>query len=236
MNRTDRLYAIAEELRAAGGRGRTAAWLARHLEVSARTVKRDVSALQQTGVPIWATGGPGGGYVLDAAASMPSAAFTTAEATAVAVALAASPDLPFAADGRAALTKLLAAMPPAARGRAEELAGRVYLHQPTAPARSPVTRVLDEALRDGVVVVLDYVDRGGTGTRRRPVEPFLYACRSGHWYLLAWCRWRRDGRWFRLDRVVAAHPTTEPVPVRDLEAVFGTAPADVVRAGPPPAR
>jgi len=51
MNRTDRLYAIVEELRTAGPGGRTAAWLARRFEVSTRTVKRDLSSLQQAGVP-----------------------------------------------------------------------------------------------------------------------------------------------------------------------------------------
>jgi predicted DNA-binding transcriptional regulator YafY len=236
MNRTDRLYAIAEELRAAGSRGRTAAWLAAKLEVSSRTVKRDVSALQQAGVPVWAAGGPGGGYVLDAAVSLPAVAFTTAEATAIAIALAVSPQLPFAADGRSALTKLLGAMPPAARERAEELAGRVYLHRPAteaAPERSPVTRVLDEALRAGVVVVLDYLDGEGANTRRRPVEPLLYAFRNERWYLLGWCRWRRAGRWFRLDRVQAAWPTAEPVVQRDLEQVFGRLPDDVVSAAAP---
>src|SRR3954468_14886422 len=64
VNRTDRLYAIAEELRAAR-QPRTATWLAERFEVTTRTVKRDISALQQAGTPVWAAPGPGGGYVLD---------------------------------------------------------------------------------------------------------------------------------------------------------------------------
>lgn len=52
MNRTDRLYAIVEELRSAGAPGRTAERLARRFEVSTRTIKRDVSSLQQAGVPV----------------------------------------------------------------------------------------------------------------------------------------------------------------------------------------
>ena len=59
MNRTDRLYALTEELRRTGPRGRTSAALADRFEVATRTVKRDVLALQEAGVPIWATAGPG---------------------------------------------------------------------------------------------------------------------------------------------------------------------------------
>ena len=52
MNRIDRLYALVEELRAAGRRGRTARQLAGHFEVSVRTIERDLSALGQAGVPL----------------------------------------------------------------------------------------------------------------------------------------------------------------------------------------
>jgi predicted DNA-binding transcriptional regulator YafY len=61
VNRTDRLYALVEELRAIAPRARTAHQLANHFEVSVRTVERDISALQASGVPIWATPGPGAG-------------------------------------------------------------------------------------------------------------------------------------------------------------------------------
>ena len=60
MNRTDRLYALAEELRRVGPAGTTSTRLARLFEVSARTVKRDVSALQQAGLPVTAQAGLGG--------------------------------------------------------------------------------------------------------------------------------------------------------------------------------
>jgi len=71
VNRTDRLHALSEELRRAGQHGRTAARLAGWLEVSTRTIKRDVAALQQAGLPVWSQAGPGGGYVLDEAATLP---------------------------------------------------------------------------------------------------------------------------------------------------------------------
>ena len=65
MNRTDRLYAIVEVLRATAPRARAARDLAERFEVSVRTIERDISSLQQSGVPIWATPGPGGGYSVD---------------------------------------------------------------------------------------------------------------------------------------------------------------------------
>jgi predicted DNA-binding transcriptional regulator YafY len=229
VNRTDRLYALAEELRAAGRGGRTSAWLAARFEVSTRTVKRDVAALQQAGVPVWADAGPGGGYVLDPAVALPPLTFTAAEAAAVALALAALPSAPFAPDGRSALSKVLAAMPPAEVERARALGSRLWIRDAHGTGRPAVDRVLDEALRREVVVVLDYVAADGTATSRRAVEPMALAATGGHWYLLAWCRRRRAGRWFRLDRVVAAHLTTEPVAVHDLRETFGEPPAD---AGP----
>ncbi|GAB3860390.1 helix-turn-helix transcriptional regulator [Dactylosporangium cerinum] len=53
MNRTDRLYALVEELRAVAPRPRSARWLATRFEVSTRTIERDIGALQESGVPIW---------------------------------------------------------------------------------------------------------------------------------------------------------------------------------------
>jgi predicted DNA-binding transcriptional regulator YafY len=225
VNRTDRLYAVVEELRRAGPTGRTAAQLAEHLEVASRTIKRDVSALQQSGVPIWATAGPGGGYVLDAGATLPPLTFSAGEATAIALALAASPDQPFAVDGRSALVKVLGAMTPSARQAADALGARVWLRDEGAE-RTAVARVLDQAMTDGVVVVIDYVDAEGHETGRRPVEPLTFARSRGHWYLMAWCRTRRGGRSFRLDRITAAQLTKQHVERRDLGEVFGTPPAD----------
>ena len=71
MNRTDRLYAIVEELRVVAPRPRSASWLANRFEVSVRTVERDISALQQCGTPIYAEPGRLGGYCLDKARTLP---------------------------------------------------------------------------------------------------------------------------------------------------------------------
>ena len=223
VNRTERLYAIAEELRAAGRAGRTSTWLARRLEVSARTVKRDVDALLQAGVPIWAQAGRGGGYVLEA--GLPPLNVTAAEAAAIAVALAALPALPFAVDARSALSKVLAAMTDKERERAEAIAGRLWLRTPERAPRPQVARVLDEAVRERRVVVLDYADSTGAATRLA-AEPVALAATGVHWYLLAWCRMRRGPRWFRTDRITAAHLTAEDAPAHDAATLFGTPPDD----------
>ena len=225
MNRPERLYAITEELRAAGPRGRSSVWLARRFEVSTRTIKRDAAALAEAGVPLWADEGRGGGYRLGPSASLPPLALTAGEATAIALALAAAPEAPFAADGRAALTKILAAMPSAQRAEAAELAGRVWMRLPASGGRSRAARILDEALRQRVVVRVEYEDAEGTRSVRR-LEPLAFARTKGRWYLLAWCRDREAGRWFRLDRVRAAGTTRERFAPRDIAAVFGPAPAD----------
>lgn len=235
MNRTDRLYAIAEALRAAGPTGMTGAALADRFEVTGRTVKRDVTALQEAGVPITGIGGPGGGYVLDPSATLPPVSFTVGEAIAVAVALSVQGDQPFAADGRRALTKLLGVVPATVRPEADSLAGRVWVRGPEAPGSSAgsgdrsVVRVVEEAVRTRTVVVIDYVDQTGASSARRPVEAQGLAHDGRHWHLLAWCTWRDAPRWFRLDRITAAVPTQTPAVDRDVATAFGVPPPD---AGP----
>lgn len=233
-NRTERLYAIVEELRVAGPNGRTAAWLAGRFEVSSRTIKRDMRALEAADVPVWSVDGRGGGYRLQRSAALPPLAFTAGEATAVAVALAAEPDLPFGPDGRTALTKVLEAMDDTQRVRTEELASRIWMRTSPARARNPAARIVDEALRAGVVVNLDYQDAEGQVTTSRPVEPLAFARTAGHWYLLGWCRHADAGRWFRMDRIHDARLTRNRRAPRDLHEVFGTPPEDAHPVEIPP--
>jgi predicted DNA-binding transcriptional regulator YafY len=228
VNRTDRLYAITEQLRLAGPAGRTAQQLADRFDVSVRTVKRDVSALQQAGALVWAQPGPGGGYVLDAQSSLPPVNITAAEAVSLAVALSAVPDLPFAADGRTALAKVLAVMPEAERRRARDVAARVWTRG--ADHRRPRTaRTVEEAIRRGVVLSIRFRDARGRSTSRE-VEPVLLALTGGHWHLAAWCRLRQDYRWFRTDRITTAHLGTEPAPRHD-PAALGEPPQDAAAVG-----
>ncbi|MFJ4108859.1 helix-turn-helix transcriptional regulator [Oerskovia enterophila] len=155
MNKTERLYAMAEELRRAGRTGTTGARLARLFEVSERTVKRDVSALQQAGLPVWAQAGPGGGYVLDPSASLPPVNFSPQQAVAVAVALAAlPPGSPFAVDAAAAQGKVWDALGPEARERASALAARVWIDRgdTAGQPRDAPQSVPDGAARPGADV------------------------------------------------------------------------------------
>ena len=201
-------------------RTRTAHQLARRFDVSVRTVERDISALQQSGVPIWATPGPGGGYAVDPAMTLPSLNLNAQEAAAIAVALATSGPIPFAEAARSALRKLVTAMSAASRDDARELVGRIRLLGPRGQFEgTPVVRAVEEAVADRRVLEVDYVDRAGQRTERRCVEPYGLAGGGEHWYLMAWCRLRGGGRTFRLDRIHAARLTDEAAPPRDLQDV-----------------
>ncbi|MBD5785830.1 WYL domain-containing protein [Cellulosimicrobium terreum] len=243
MNRTERLYAVAEELRRAGRTGTTGPRLAAALEVSERTIKRDVAALQQAGLTIWAQAGPGGGYVLDPSATLPPVNFTPGQAVAVAVALASlPPGSPFAVDASSARGKVWDALADGDRARAQELAARVWVRRADATARPDVDRApggvpgdgggvvaqarthlgvlraVEQSLASSRVLAIRYRDGRGEETTRR-VEPVILAHTDGRWYLVAWCRLREGVRWFRLSRVVRADVTAEPyvpLPVEDV--------------------
>src|SRR5258708_6886601 len=136
MNRTDRLYALVEELRAFAPRPRSARQLAARYEVSTRTIERDILALQESGVPIYAETGRCGGYVIDKALTLPPLNFTAAEMVAIAVSLAGAEATPFAAAMRSALRKVLAAAPAAQMAEAAQLMERVRLIGTAGPGRS----------------------------------------------------------------------------------------------------
>ena len=81
--------------------------------------------------------------------------------------------------------------------------------------RPDIPTVVIEALAAGRVLLVDYADRRG-GTTTRVVEPMGYLGGADYWYLLAWCRLRDAMRAFRLDRIVSATMTDEPVPPRRI--------------------
>jgi predicted DNA-binding transcriptional regulator YafY len=165
MNRLDRLYALVEELRAAGPRGKSARRLAEHFEVSVRTIERDILALQEAGVPISAQTGRRGGYMLDSSMTLPPLNFTPAEAVAMAVGLRRLDDTPWARDARTALLKVVAAMPEGAATRARTLADGVRLL--VQPLSAPDQQVADAVVRgDGAGCVRTSASSAWTASTR----------------------------------------------------------------------
>ncbi len=210
VNRTDRMYALVEELRAAGQRGRTARQLAAHFEVSVRTIERDLSALGQAGVPLATKQGRGGGFTLDRSMSLPPLNFTAREAAAVAVALSRSEHVLFKRDARSALQKIVAAMPERALQEARANAEKVRLLVLPAPdPDAEIAETIWRAVRDNHVLRIVYIDVGGIETER-DVEPRHVVVGPNGSYLTAWCQLRGDERVFRMDRITRAVPTSAP--------------------------
>src|ERR671917_18173 len=156
MNRVDRLYAVVEELRAAGPRGRNARRLAERFEVSVRTIERDILALQEAGVPISAQVGRRGGYLLDRSMTLPPLNFTPAEAVATAIGLRRLDDTPWARDARSALLKIVAA------DRARKLADGVrLLTQPVSRPDQAIADAVVQAIENHAPIRIHYLDVGG---------------------------------------------------------------------------
>jgi predicted DNA-binding transcriptional regulator YafY len=216
MRRTDRLYALVEELRARAPRQVPRADLAAALEVTPRTVERDILALQQAGVPIWSRRGRGGGYALDQRWSLPPLNFNATEALAVIVALAAASSLPFADAGRRAELKLLAAMSSGEAARARELAGRLRLGGFVPGGARDIVVAIEQAVVDRAVVDIGYRDRHGAVSVRTVEAHGLQVTPDGS-YLVGWCRRRDDQRSFRLDRIVSVRDMGESAPPREVE-------------------
>ncbi len=200
MRRADRLFQLVQLIR--GRRLTTAAFLAQRLEVSERTVYRDVADLQHQGVPI--EGEAGVGYRLGVGFELPPLMFTQDEASALVAAarLAQSwVDPALARDIEAGLGKILSVLPPAARVSAEALA----LYAP-ALGLDDVMGARLQALREAVQarqkLRLNYRDVSGDASERtvRPLGCFYW---GKVWTLSTWCELRNDFRGFRVDRMDA---------------------------------
>jgi predicted DNA-binding transcriptional regulator YafY len=198
MRRADRLFQLVQLIR--GRRLTTAAFLAQRLEVSARTVYRDVADLQHQGVPI--EGEAGVGYRLGAGFELPPLMFTQEEASALVAAarLAQSwVDPALARNIETGLGKILSVLPPAARVGAEALA----LYAP-GMGLDDVMRARLQVLREAVAarqkLHLRYRDVSGDASERkvRPLGCFYW---GKVWTLSTWCELRGDFRAFRLDRM-----------------------------------
>lgn len=198
MRRADRLFQIVQIIR--GRRLTTAALLARRLEVSVRSIYRDVADLQRQGVPI--EGEAGVGYRLGRGFDLPPLMFTRAEAQALVAAVRIARewvDPELAAAGQQALEKVMAVLPTAQRTAAESL---VVLAPPIGlePGVQAVLGCLREAAQGRRKARLAYRDAAELRSERvvRPLGVFYW---GKVWTLAAWCEARHDFRSFRIDRI-----------------------------------
>jgi predicted DNA-binding transcriptional regulator YafY len=183
--------------------------LAERLEVSDRTLRRDVDRLRELGYRIAAVKGPDGGYRLEAGSELPPLLFDDEQAVAIAVALrtASASGVGIGEAALRALTTVRQVMPSRLRHRVDGVAFTTLPVHETADAG--VLVAVSAAARAGEVLRFDYVpvDRpDGPGDPRR-VEPHHVVANAGRWYLVAWDLDRDDWRVFRLDRMLPRIPT-----------------------------
>jgi predicted DNA-binding transcriptional regulator YafY len=180
--------------------------LAERLEVTTRSVRRDVDRLRDLGYPVHASKGHGGGYQLGAGAALPPLLLDPDEAVAMAVCLRLAAGGTIAGVGESALralSKLDQVMPSRLRSQV------AAVHEATVTLTSPssdeavepdVLMTLARACRDREHVSSAYVDIRGNATQRR-LEPYQLVTTGRRWYLLAYDRDKQDWRSLRLDRM-----------------------------------
>jgi predicted DNA-binding transcriptional regulator YafY len=198
MRRADRLFRIVRILR--GGRLQTARTLAEKLEVSERTIYRDVSDLQSSGMPI--EGEAGVGYTLRRDLDLPPLMFTRDELTALVLGARLVQAWGGAANAVAAeqaLQRIEAVLPTELRERLDA----ILMYAPGARMPQHLRERLDllhEACIDRRVLSSYYTREDGQASQRE-VRPLALYFWSGVWTLAAWCELRKDFRMFRIDRM-----------------------------------
>ncbi|WP_434317392.1 helix-turn-helix transcriptional regulator [Leifsonia sp. P73] len=196
--------------------------LADRLEVSPRTLRRDVERLRDLGYPVDATRGVAGGYQLAAGASLPPLVVDDEEAVALAVGLrtAAQSGVAGVADASVrALAKVVQVMPPRLRRRVDALRVATLASElrPGPVVDAELLTVVAQACRDEERLVFSYVRRDGDPSERT-VEPHRLVSVGRRWYLVAYDLGRFDWRSFRLDRMAEPRPTGARFRPRTLPA------------------
>ncbi|MDX6248995.1 MAG: hypothetical protein QOF10_2355 [Kribbellaceae bacterium] len=202
------------------------ALLAERLEVSPRTVRRDVDRLRDLGYPVRATKGPDGGYRLDAGAELPPLLFDDDQAIAVAVALQTATTTVTGIEEGAlrALATVRQVMPARLRQRVDALQVTTvdkYADSRRAKVDSEHLIAIGTALRAREVLRFDYASPGASEddwVPPRRVEPHHLVTWGGRWYLVAWDLERNDWRTFRVDRMLPKSPSGPRFTPRELPA------------------
>jgi len=201
MRRADRLFRIVQMLRS--GRLKTARALAERLQVSERTIYRDVRDLQLNGQPI--EGEAGVGYTLRREFDLPPLMFTSDELTALVLGarlVKAFGGVENAASAASALARIEAVLPPQLADRLD----KILLYAPgfrMTVAERKLLDLLHAACVSRNAVQFDYTSLEGKLSTARIVRPLALYCWSGTWTLAAWCETRTDFRVFRLDHLAA---------------------------------
>lgn len=187
------------------------ALLAERLEVSPRTVRRDVGRLREFGYRITAVKGPDGGYRLDAGSELPPLLFDDEQAVALAIALqlAASSGADIVDAAARALATVRQVLPSRLRHRVDAVSVTSLAPSPTVDPSALLA--VTAAVRVSEVLRFDYRDA------RRRVEPHHVVHTGGRWYLVAWDLDRGDWRMFRLDRLSPVVPTGPRFTPRELD-------------------
>ncbi|GAA2383515.1 YafY family protein [Nonomuraea africana] len=210
--------------------------LAARLEVSERTLRRDIDRLRELGYPVDAARGVSGGYQLRSGTAMPPLLLDDEEAVAIAVGLGTAAGIDGIEETSVhALAKVVQVMPPRLRRRVEALRSytlRPAVEGPTVDAA--VLTTLAQACRDDERLAFTYTSASGEASERL-AEPYRLVALRRRWYLVAWDVGRADWRTFRVDRLTAPAATGVRFRPRDLPG--GDAAAFVVsRLGSPPVR
>ncbi len=204
MNRTDRLVAMVMFLQ--GRRVVRAEELARHFEVTVRTIYRDVAALSEAGVPV--AGEAGVGYSLVKGYHLPPVMFTAEEAMALFVGgemVKKFSDASLAAPMDTALLKIRSVLPRERQDELDRLARATAIHSRTKLSTGMDQRTIlpvQQAIVSRRVLRLRYRAKGREAATVRDVEPLGIAFSGGAWYLVAWCRLRQALRHFKLERLL----------------------------------
>ncbi len=194
--------------------------LATRLEVSERTLRRDIDRLRELGYPVNASRGVSGGYQLQPGGTLPPLLLDDEEAVAIAVGLRTAAGGAVAGIEETsvrALTKLVQVLPPRLRRRVDALQAYtvpgVLGGGPTVDAVA--LTVIAQACRDDERLAFGYTARDGSQGERL-VEPHRLVALGRRWYLLAWDVERHDWRTFRVDRLADARSTGARFRPRDL--------------------
>jgi predicted DNA-binding transcriptional regulator YafY len=197
-------------------RGRMSAdELAAALEVSPRTIYRDVEALGAAGIPIYGEAGHGGGYQLLDGFRTRLTGLTAQEAGSLGLAALprAAADLGLEPEARAAWIKMVAALPPPLRQAAAEFDDRFHVDVPAwyhEAARTPALAAAAEAVRHSRVVRIRYLRWTEPHEVTRSIRPHGLVLKAGHWYLVAG---HRGGmRTYRVDRILSLVRSEETFP------------------------